>query len=59
VNIDGFRTIERDRLAAVHDDVLLAWRSRNWLLPLYAHLFSAANWVPFTELVTNQLAARQ
>ena len=59
VNIDGFRTVDRNRLAAVHDEVLLAWRSRNWLLPLYAHLFSAANWVPFTELATSQLAARQ
>jgi len=59
VNIDGFRTVNRNRLAAVHDEVLLAWRSRDWLLPLYAHLFSAANWVPFTELATSQLAARR
>lgn len=59
VNIDGFRTVDRNRLAAVHDEVLLAWRSRGWLLPLYAHLFSAANWVPFTELATSQLAVRQ
>ena len=27
--------------------------------PLYAHLFSATNWVPFTELVVAQLNARQ
>jgi tetratricopeptide (TPR) repeat protein len=59
VTIDGFRTVDRNRLAAVHDEVLLAWRLRNWLLPLYAHVFSAANWVPFTELATSQLAARQ
>lgn len=59
VTIDGFRSIDRNRLAAVHDEVILAWRSRNWLLPLYAHLFSAANWVPFTELATSQLAARR
>jgi hypothetical protein len=43
----------------VLDDVILGWRSRNWLLPLYAHLLSAANWVPFTELATAQLNARQ
>jgi hypothetical protein len=59
VNIDGFKIVDRNRLASVHDEMLLAWRSRNWLLPLYAHLFSAANWVPFTELATSQLAARQ
>jgi hypothetical protein len=59
VKIDGFRTVDRNRLQALHDEVLLAWRSRNWLLALYAHLFSAANWVPFTELATSQLAARQ
>jgi len=59
VTIDGFRTVDRGKLAAVLDDVILGWRSRNWLLPLYAHLLSAANWVPFTELATAQLAARQ
>ena len=59
VNIDGFRIVDRRRLAALHDEVLLAWRWRDWLLPLYAHLFSAGNWVPFTELATRQLAARQ
>jgi hypothetical protein len=59
VTIDGFRTIDRARLAALNDEVLLAWRSRDWLLPLYAHLFSAANWLPFTELATRQLAARK
>jgi hypothetical protein len=57
--IDGFRTVDRNRLAGVHDDVFLAWRSRNWLPALYAHMLSAANWVPFTELATAQLAARQ
>jgi hypothetical protein len=59
VTIDGFRTVDRARLAVLNDEVLLAWRSRDWLPPLYAHLFSAANWLPFTELATRQLAARQ
>jgi hypothetical protein len=59
VSIDGFKIVDRNRLASVHDEVLLAWRSRGWLLPLYAHLFSVANWAPFTELVISQLAARQ
>jgi hypothetical protein len=59
VSIDGFRVVDRNRLAGVHDEVMLAWRWRNWLLPLYAHLLSMANWTPFTELAINQLAARQ
>jgi hypothetical protein len=59
VTIDGFKMIDRDRLATLNDEVLLAWKSRGWLLPLHAHLFSAANWLPFTELATRQLAARQ
>jgi hypothetical protein len=59
VTIDGFRTIDRSRLATVLDDVFLAWRARNWLPALYGHIFSAANWVPFTELATTQLAGRQ
>jgi hypothetical protein len=58
VNIDGFRIVDRNRLATLNDEVLLAWRTRGWLMPLYAHLFSAANWVPFTELATRQLAIR-
>jgi hypothetical protein len=57
--IAGFRTVDRARLAAVPDAGFLEWRRRNWLMPLYAHLLSAANWVPFTELATNALAARQ
>jgi hypothetical protein len=57
--IAGYRTVDPVRLAAVTDDVFLEWRRRNWLGPLYAHLFSAANWVPFTELVVAQLNARQ
>ena len=59
VTIDGFRTVDRTRLAALNDDVFLAWRARDWLLPLYAHLLSAANWLPFTELATRQLSARK
>lgn len=57
--IAGYRTINPVRLAAVPDGVFLDWRRRNWLAPLYAHLLSAAKWVPFTELVIAQLNARR
>lgn len=57
--IAGYRTVDPARLAAVPDAVFLEWRQRNWLGPLYAHLFSAANWTPFTELAIAQLNARQ
>jgi hypothetical protein len=57
--IAGFKTVDLEKLAAVPDDVFLDWRRRNWLMPLFAHLFSAANWLPFTELAINALATRQ
>ena len=59
VGINGFRTVDRNLLAEMPDDVLLGLRSHNWLLPLYAQLISAANWIPFAELATSQLAARR
>ena len=58
-HITGFKTVDPEKLAAVPDDVFLDWRRRNWLPPLFAHLFSAANWLPFTELAINALATRQ
>ncbi len=57
--ITGFRTVDRGRLAALPDAVILEWHRRNWLGPLYAHLVSQANWVEFTEFAAGQLAARQ
>ena len=57
--ITGFKTVDPEKLAAVPDDVFLDWRRRNWLPPLFAHLFSAANWLPFTELAITALATRQ
>jgi hypothetical protein len=57
--ITGFKTVDPEKLAAVPDDVFLDWRRRNWLAPLFAHLFSAANWLPFTELAITALATRQ
>jgi SapC protein len=57
--IAGFKTVDPEKLAAVPDNVFLDWRRRNYLLPLFAHLFSAANWLPFTELAINALATRQ
>jgi len=56
--IAGFMTIDPARLAAVHNEVFLAWRERNWLGPIYAHLFSAENWRSFTELAAGVLATR-
>jgi len=59
VRIGGYRIVDAARLAAIPDEVFLAWRRNGWLSPLYAHLFSAVNWVAFTELALAQLAARQ
>jgi hypothetical protein len=58
-HIAGFKTVDPEKLAAVPDDVFLDWRRRNWLPAIYAHLSSAVNWLPFTELAINALATRQ
>src|SRR5712691_2387821 len=57
--IAGFKTVDPEKLAAVPDAVFLDWRRRNWLPALFAHLLSAANWLPFTELAITALATRQ
>ena len=57
--IAGYRTVDPARFATVTDEVFLDWRGRNWLAPLYAHLFSSAKWVAFTELAIGQLKARR
>ena len=57
--IAGYRTVDPARLATVPDNVFIEWRHKNWLPAVYAHLFSAARWVPFTELAIAQLNARR
>lgn len=57
--IAGFKTVDPEKLDAVPDDVFLDWRRRHWLPPLFAHLFSAAYSLPFTELAIHALSTRQ
>jgi hypothetical protein len=59
LRIAGYRMVDPVRLAAVSDPTFIEWRRRNWLIPLYAHLFSTAKWVAFTELVIAELNARR
>jgi hypothetical protein len=59
VQITGFPAVDPDKVAALPDQVFLEWRRRDWLVPLYAHLFSTAKWIPFTDLVISSLATRQ
>jgi hypothetical protein len=43
--VRGFKVIKRDRLEKVNDETFLAWRRRNWIPAIYAHLVSARRWV--------------
>ena len=57
--LTGFRTVDPQRLDSVSDAMFLEWRRRAWLPAIYAHLFAAVSWLPFTELAGQQLSARQ
>lgn len=59
VRIAGFKTVDQERLRTVPEELFLEWRRRDWLPAIYAHVFSAANWVAFTDLVLVHMPARQ
>jgi hypothetical protein len=59
VRIAGFKTADPERLRTVPEELFLEWRRRDWLPAIYAHLFSAANWTTFTDLVLAHMPARQ
>jgi hypothetical protein len=54
-SLDGFKSIDLDRLQSLPAKTLNQWNGRNWLVPLYAHVQSMHNWGDLVEL----LAARQ
>jgi hypothetical protein len=44
VRVDGFLTIDPDKVDDVPDETFLAWRRRGWIAPLYAMLHSTPRW---------------
>ena len=42
--VDGCQVVAEDRLAALADEVFLAWRRAGWLPLIYAHLISLRQW---------------
>jgi hypothetical protein len=54
--LDGFRVINSAKLDGLDDGLILNWRRRGWLAPLYTVPFSAARW---GRIVTLANARRQ
>jgi len=44
VTLGGFRVIDEAKFNALPDPVFLDWRRRGWVLLVYCHLLSLANW---------------
>lgn len=57
LSLGGFRIVDEEKLAAVADDVFLAWRKRGWLAPIYFHLQSLANFGLLTDWASKDAAA--
>jgi len=57
LHIRGFQLLRTDRLDGVSDATFLEWRRRGWLGPIYAQLYSSAQWGRLIDLATIQRAA--
>ncbi len=57
LHIRGFQLLRADRLDGVSDATLLEWRRRGWLGPIYAQLYSSAQWGRLIELASTERAA--
>ncbi|MBR0656418.1 SapC family protein [Plastoroseomonas arctica] len=44
MRVDGFLTIDPEKLDDLPDETFLAWRRRGWVAPLYAILHSSPRW---------------
>jgi hypothetical protein len=55
--IRGFKLMHPDALAKVDDSTFIEWRSRGWLNPLYAHLFSSGRWARLIEMAAQEQPA--
>ena len=50
LTVDGFRVVDAARFEALPDPVVLDWRRRGWLAPVYYHLLSLENWGALVDL---------
>lgn len=56
LHIRGFQLLRADRLAGVSDATFLEWRRRGWLGPIYAQLYSSAQWSRLIDLGSTERA---
>jgi hypothetical protein len=55
--LDGFRVIDPAKLDGLDDQVILEWRRRGWLAPLYTIAPSAARWGRIVTLANDRRQA--
>lgn len=44
IALSGFRVVDETKLNELPDDVFIAWRRKNWVGLIYAHLLSLSRW---------------
>ncbi len=44
LRVDGFLTVDPEKLDALPDEIFLDWRKRGWIAPLYAMVHSTPRW---------------
>lgn len=50
IRFGGFSVIDDQKWAALDEKTLAEWKNRGWLSGIYAHLFSAQQWVRLSRL---------
>ena len=57
LHIRGFQLLRTDRLDGVSDATFLEWRRRGWLGPIFAQLYSSAQWSRLIDLASAERVA--
>jgi hypothetical protein len=55
--IRGFKLMQADKINQVDDATFLDWRSRGWISPIHAHIFSSGRWARLIELAAQDAPA--
>lgn len=57
ISLSGFRIVDEQKFNELPDDVFIAWRRKNWVGLIYAHLLSLGRWNGLLQLTVGRGAA--
>ncbi|WP_119678174.1 SapC family protein [Indioceanicola profundi] len=57
IALSGFRIVDEQKLNELPDEVFIAWRRKNWVGIIYAHLLSLSRWNNLLRLAGERVAA--